>query len=86
MGIGFGGYDTSGWWGKNDILLETWTSLDLATMVDNVRIKIYAVTGTFHGSIIYSVTEGDARRLFHKCYNGESILTIKLKPNGWFPL
>ena len=36
--------------------------------------------------IIYADCEGDARRLFHKYYNGESILTLKLKPKGWFPL
>ena len=37
----------------------------------------YAVTGTFHGSIIEAETEGDARRMFHKFYNGESIIHIK---------
>lgn len=37
----------------------------------------WAVTGTFHGSIIEAETEGDARRLFHKYYNGESITHIK---------
>jgi hypothetical protein len=40
-------------------------------------MKIYAVTGTYHGSIITAYTEGDARRAFHKYYNGESILYIK---------
>jgi hypothetical protein len=39
--------------------------------------KTYAVTGTFHGSIIEAYTEGEARRIFHKHYNGESILFIK---------
>ena len=37
----------------------------------------YAVTGTFHGSIIEAETEGEARRIFHKHYNGESITHIK---------
>lgn len=37
----------------------------------------YAVTGTFHGSIIEAKTEGDARRFFHKLYNGESITHVK---------
>ena len=37
----------------------------------------WAVTGTFHGSIIEAETEGEARRIFHKHYNGESILIIK---------
>ena len=37
----------------------------------------WAVTGTFHGSIVQSKTEGEARRAFHQKYNGESIVTIK---------
>ncbi len=37
----------------------------------------WAVTGTFHGSIIEAETEGEARRIFHKLYNGESIIYIK---------
>lgn len=40
-------------------------------------MKIYAVTGAFHGSIIQAKSEGEARRLFHKSWNGESIITIK---------
>lgn len=40
-------------------------------------IKVFAVTGTFHGSIIYAFSEGDARRTFHKSWNGESILIVK---------
>jgi len=41
-------------------------------------MNTYAVTGTLHGSIIYADTEGEARRLFHKHYNGESILHVRL--------
>lgn len=41
-------------------------------------MKIFAITGTFHGSIIYAKCEGDARKAFHKFYRGESILTIKI--------
>jgi hypothetical protein len=37
----------------------------------------WAVTGTFHGSIIEAETGGEARRIFHKHYNGESIIHIK---------
>lgn len=37
----------------------------------------WAVTGTFHGSIIEAETEGEARRMFHQHYNGESIIHIK---------
>jgi hypothetical protein len=40
-------------------------------------MKTYAVTGTAHGAIIDAETEGQARRLFHKKYNGESIIQIK---------
>jgi len=36
----------------------------------------YAVTGTFHGSIVVAESEGEARRIFHKYYNGESIINI----------
>ncbi len=39
---------------------------------------IYAVTGTFHGSIVSAKNEGEARSIFHKFYNGESILLVKL--------
>ena len=39
--------------------------------------KVYAVTGTFNGSIILALSEGEARRVFHKRYNGESITHIK---------
>jgi len=41
------------------------------------RAFCWAVTGTFHGSIIEAETEGEARRIFHKHYNGESIIHIK---------
>lgn len=40
-------------------------------------VDCWAVTGTFHGSIINTKTEGDARRAFHKCWDGESIIYIK---------
>lgn len=42
-----------------------------------MNLNTYAVTGTFHGSIVYAKSEGEARRAFHKRYNGESILTVK---------
>ena len=61
-------------------------NVPLLPPVNFSKMNTYAVTGTFHGSIIYADSEGDARRLFHKYYNGESILTVKLKPKGWFPL
>lgn len=41
------------------------------------RAFCWVVTGTFHGSIIEAETEGEARRIFHKHYNGESITHIK---------
>lgn len=40
-------------------------------------MRTYAVTGTFHGSIVEADSEGAARRAFHKMYNGESILHVK---------
>lgn len=39
-------------------------------------MKVFAVTGTFHGSIIQADSEGEARRIFHKYYNGESITHV----------
>ncbi len=42
-------------------------------------MKTYAVTGTFHGSIIYANSEGEARRIFHDYYNGESITHLEEK-------
>ena len=41
----------------------------------------YAVTGTFHGSIVEAKSEGEARRIFHKHYNGESITHIRKRGN-----
>lgn len=41
----------------------------------------YAVTGTFHGSIVKAESEGEARRIFHKYYNGESIINIRKRGN-----
>jgi len=40
------------------------------------NINRYAVTGTFHGSIIHAETEGMARKVFHTAYNGESIISV----------
>ncbi len=39
-------------------------------------MRIFLVTGTFHGSIVEAESEGQARRIFHKAYNGESIIHI----------
>jgi hypothetical protein len=44
--------------------------------IKNFYQKDYSVTGTRHGSIICCDTEGQARRIFHNHYNGESILYI----------
>ena len=38
---------------------------------------VFAVTGTFHGSLIEADHEGEARRKFHRNYKGESILCVK---------
>jgi len=66
------------------------TKFDMETKLDNTtepqhdaKLPVmrgafcWAVTGTFHGSIIEAETEGEARRIFHKHYNGESITHIK---------
>lgn len=39
--------------------------------------QYWAVTGTFHGSLVEAVSEGQARRIFHKQYKGESITHIR---------
>lgn len=44
-------------------------------------LQNYAVTGTYHGSIVTAYSEGEARRVFHKYYNGESITHIKKTNN-----
>ena len=38
--------------------------------------KTYIITGCYHGSIVTANSEGEARRLFHGRYNGESIVSI----------
>lgn len=40
-------------------------------------MKVFAVTGTYHGSIVYVKCEGDARRAFHDAWNGETIYIVK---------
>jgi hypothetical protein len=54
------------------------------------ELKTYAVTGIYHGSIISAYSEGEARRIFHAYYNGESILSIiernELWIFGYFPI
>jgi hypothetical protein len=47
----------------------------LKTVIDKT-LNNYLVTGTFHGSIVTANSEGEARRLFHTYYNGESILHV----------
>jgi len=42
-------------------------------------MNTYIVTGTYHGSIIYANSEGEARRIFHNYYNGESIINLKIR-------
>lgn len=49
----------------------------------NKIIHTFAVTGTYHGSIIYTKSEGEARKIFHDYYNGESIINLR-KIIGYF--
>lgn len=44
-----------------------------------------SVIGTFHGSIIHAKREGDARRMFHSFYNGESIIQVTKRPLSFYP-
>jgi hypothetical protein len=41
------------------------------------KVYLWYVTGTFHGSHVYGVSEGQVRRLFHDFWNGESIIHVK---------
>ena len=41
-------------------------------------LRTYAVTGTYHGSIVQARSEGEARRMFHQAWNGESITHVKI--------
>ena len=47
-------------------------------------MKTFAVTGTFHGSIIEAICEGEARRIFHQKYKGESIIQCHLRDDKYF--
>ncbi len=38
---------------------------------------LYYVTGTYHGAHVYAKSEGEARKIFHDYYNGESIIHLK---------
>ena len=42
----------------------------------NTELQLFYVTGTRHGSHITCRTEGEARRIFHAYYNGESIIHL----------
>jgi hypothetical protein len=53
----------------------------MKTTTKQKHTLVFAVTGTFHGSIVKAINEGEARRIFHKHYNGESILHIKNIPH-----
>lgn len=50
------------------------------TLMTTKDSKIWLVTGTFHGSVVYAASEGDARRAFHARYGGESIIHIRREP------
>lgn len=40
-------------------------------------VYLFFVTGTAHGAHVYAASEGEARRIFHQYYNGESIVHIR---------
>ena len=41
--------------------------------------KRYSITGTLHGNQYYTQSEGEARKQFHKEYNGESIIHVRVR-------
>jgi len=41
-----------------------------------VMESLFYVTGTYHGAHVYATSEGEARRIFHNYYNGESIIHL----------
>lgn len=65
--------------------LEEMKTEEMKYLIDTkIQYNYYwLVTGTFHGSIVECESEGDARRAFHKYYNGESIIHIE-KRDGFF--
>ena len=62
MGAGFG---TGSFFWQNNLL-------EMVT-----KTNLYWLTGTRNALFTHETCEGDARRLFHKMYNGESIVTIR---------
>ena len=48
-------------------------------------MKRWNVTGTKHGIIIYAESEGEARKIFHISFKGESIISCldTSKPTYW---
>ena len=46
-------------------------------MYESGNCTLFYVTGTAHGSHIYTDTEGSARRIFHKFWKGESIIDLR---------
>lgn len=39
----------------------------------------HLITGPFHGAYVYANSEGEARQIFHKFYNGECIIHHKVR-------
>lgn len=50
--------------------------MTLEVLLKIKKMNIYSITGTFHGSIVNANSEGEARKIFHKYYNGESIICL----------
>jgi len=68
-------------------LTHIWLNLrvnEYLFMNKDQKYHTWAVTGTFHGSIITASSEGEARSIFHRHYNGETIVHIKkVKRSPW---
>lgn len=46
-------------------------------IADTEDFSVFYVSGTFHGSHIYTDTEGSARKIFHQFWKGESIIDVR---------
>lgn len=60
-------------------LLRSLNSKTIKTMnkTNEREFSTWAVTGTYHGSLIITTSEGLARSEFHRLWGGESIIHIK---------
>ena len=64
------------------IINETYLPLTREFPEDYKRVmQKWEVTGTLYGAIIFAESEGEARRIFHRFYNGMSITHVRNVPS-----